>query len=157
MIAKKSALQLRDFVIVQSQFTYHSFNEKEVTGIDDALRIMDQYIIDVDFGFQDAQSKGLYLFTKVAVNFLGTPVAGPSMFVESVCFIEKAVVDVVPKEHRVNELTGPALNYCVNQIRAHMAALTSFSQLENIFFRQLAFLSCSKKRDLSCNRRRRRK
>lgn len=120
MIAKRSALEIREFTILKSMCTFKPLSEKNVGTCKD---VMSKYPVYLNFNIHQKKEDGVYLiFTEVMIN-------EECEEGYSIMALGCGVFDMNPntKEDEMDALVlNSGVNICITNLRAYIANLTSY-------------------------------
>lgn len=124
MKLKKSPLILRDYLVLDFQYTFHQpeeqFNREE---------IFDIYQIDFDFMTRKEQDGAIMLFTKIGINSSDEPQVGYSILVESITILDiNATFGLSDKESK-DLIYYSGLGIAINNLRHFISNMTTFGPL----------------------------
>lgn len=123
MIAKKSDLILKRFIIVDSQLTFNVPTEEETQSTFD---ILNSYPVDIDFSIEQDASKVLYrIVVSVDIN---TEKENPGyrIGVTGIGFFEFDKSANLPEEAKIQMLQMSGLSICITNLRSYIANQTSY-------------------------------
>lgn len=119
MRAKKSALELLDFTLLQA---YYKFVHIENHGLDPDEVVKD-YPIDIDFLVRTEDEQEFRIFLKIAVND-EEQLPGYSLLLEGVATFTFESEPEISKSEKASYLQTSGLSICINNLRNIISALT---------------------------------
>ena len=126
MLAQKSLLQFRDFVIINSGYRFIQLPEQNVDQ-NTIENFFSEYVLDIDFMLKK-EPLGQYLFAKVIVNHKDEK-PGYSLLAEGVVIIDDKLTEGLDKATLMQNVTIPAINIAINQLRGYLINLTAYGPL----------------------------
>lgn len=127
MKSLRSPLILKDFAVLDSEFSFTAAGDVVVNNVESLL---DNYLIDIDFGMGDNEDGNTIFFAKISINRNEESKAilpGYSIFVEGASifsFDEKAALS---DDEKATLLSYSALSITINNLRGFISALTAFA------------------------------
>ena len=131
MIAKKSQLLLRNFLLLKQTIEFIPTPTSEPINIQD---ITDLYPIDIDFFIQDSQKPLYQLFVKIEINLSDQKLPGYSIFAEGVGVFEFDKSIENNDSEKGNFLYYSGISICINSLRSIIANVTSHGPIGKYTF-----------------------
>lgn len=123
MIAKKSDLILKRFVIVDSQLSFNVQTESETQSTFDILNL---YPVDIDFSIEEDASKVMYrIVVSVDIN-TEKDNPGYSIGVTGIGFFEFDKSANLQEDIKIQMLQMSGLSICITNLRSYIANQTSY-------------------------------
>jgi len=124
MIARKSALILENFVIVDSHISLIVANEKLNTGV---VEILNSYPVEIDFSIEEDSNDELFrIVTTIEINNKEERNPGYSILVTGMSFFKFENHTPLPDNQRKQMLQVSGLSICIANIRSYIANQTSY-------------------------------
>jgi hypothetical protein len=124
MKIKKSPLILKDYFVLDFQYTFHQPTEEI-----NREEVFDSYLIDFDFMTKTDEDGETLLFTKIGINFSEKPTVGYSILVESLTVLDvNSEFKLTPKE-KGDLIYFSGLSMAINNLRHFIANMTSYSPM----------------------------
>jgi len=120
MKAKKSPMILKSFLLLNHKYQFIHTAEKP-----DVKKIMDDYLIDVDYAMRTDDKGYINIFAKIGVNNIDKPLPGYKLFIEGVCifsFDDKKQIDQIVKNQLLH---ASGINICINNLRNILSITTA--------------------------------
>lgn len=125
MKIETSALELIDFYILQSNFTFQGV-EKQQTDI---KSLFSAYEIDIDFNIKTENEHNLLVFIKVEINKGEKIKQGYQIFSEGVAIFNIANIQDFSEQDKSNLMFYSTLSIAINNIRNYITNLSVYSPL----------------------------
>jgi len=120
MKAKKSPMILKSFLLLNHKYQFiHTAEEPDVK------KIMDDYLIDVDYAIKSDDKGYFNLFTKIGVNNIDKPSPGYKLFIEGVCIFWFDNKKQISQTLKSQLLHGSGINICINNLRNILSVTTA--------------------------------
>ena len=125
MIAKKSDLILKRFVVVDSQFKFNVPAESITTN---PIDLLNSYPVDIDFSIEQDASKAMYrIVATVKINEKTEEYKpGYSIGVTGIGFFEFDKETKLTEDQRIQMLQNSALSICITNLRSYISNQTSY-------------------------------
>jgi hypothetical protein len=124
MEIKKSPLILKDYFVLDFQYTFHQPTEEI-----NREEVFDSYQIDFDFMTKTDEDGETLLFTKIGINFSVKPTVGYSILVESLTVLDvNSEFKLTPKE-KGDLIYFSGLSMAINNLRHFIANMTSYGPM----------------------------
>lgn len=120
MIPQLSPLVLNDFAIINCNFKFTA--PPESTNI---RKIVDEYILDMDFAIVKEDDDSTRVFIKTAINHGDNKLPGYSIFAEGVAIFELTDVSALTEEDKKSLLQYSAVSIAINSLRGFISSLTA--------------------------------
>lgn len=127
MNSLRSPLILKDFAVLDSEFSFTATGDVVVKDIESLL---DNYLIDIDFGMGDNEDGNTIFFAKISINRNEESKAilpGYSIFVEGASIFMFDGNKNLSDEDKATLLNYSALSITINNLRGFISALTAFA------------------------------
>jgi len=122
MLAKKSPLILKNFLLLRQTIEFIPPSSKDIVSIQE---LTDSYPIDIDFVIQDMQKPTFQLFVKIEVNVSSPKLPGYSIFSEGAGVFEFDESIVNTEKDKGNLLYYSGVPICINSLRSIISNVTS--------------------------------
>lgn len=127
MKSLRSPLILEDFAILDCEYNFTSADSDEVKDIES---LIDNYVIDIDFGMSDNDLGNIIFFAKISINRNEEfkPIhPGYSIFVEGASVFSFDEKSALSDDEKATLLSYSALSITINNLRGFISALTAFA------------------------------
>jgi preprotein translocase subunit SecB len=121
MLAKKSPLILKNFLLLRQTFQFIQ-PEEEVVISD----VTDKYGIDIDFAINKPDDF-YQCFLKIEINQADTPLPGYQIFIEGVGIFAIDNSFELSEEEKGNLIQYSSISICINSLRSIISNITSFA------------------------------
>ncbi|MDZ7740157.1 MAG: hypothetical protein U5K32_14070 [Bacteroidales bacterium] len=122
----KSDLELIDFIIINSDYTFKQPHEKENTNI---RNLFAEYDIEIDFGDTEPAEEEDNIFNvyiKVEINRCEKPLPGYSIFCEGVGLFKIPNLKRLDEQTANNLLKISPLSIIINNMRSYIMNITNY-------------------------------
>jgi len=125
MIAKKSDLILKKFVIVESHLSFILSTEDEENN---PLDILNSYPVDIDFSIEKDITEEIFrIVASVNINANNEDnKPGYSIAATGICFFEFDKATELSEEQKIQMLQISGLSICITNLRSYIAIQTSY-------------------------------
>jgi len=125
MIAKRSDLILKKFVIVESRLSFILPTEVEENN---SVDILNSYPVDIDFRIEQDITEEIYrIVASVNINANNEEnMPGYSITTTGMCFFEFDKTAVLSKDQKIQMLQISGLSICITNLRSYIANQTSY-------------------------------
>jgi hypothetical protein len=121
MRIKKSPLILHDFYVIDSKYKFNDPKNKKVN----IGEVFDSYVIDFDFIAKEQKNGETFLFTKISINDIDTPLIGYIMFVEGVSIFSFDKITTLTDKEKSDLIYMSGLSIAINSLRTYISTVTS--------------------------------
>ncbi len=126
MVAKNSAIQIEEFVILNTTYKYSDRPADPDTDLDE---LFNSYVVDIDYHFRMQNSK-LFVFALLSINHnIEDYKPGYQIFVEGGAVVPSKLLENLSDEEMVNKIRIPALNLLISYIRGYILNMTSYAPM----------------------------
>lgn len=123
MLAKKSALILKDFFLLGQNIRFNQPDESNTNVV--ISEITDQYQINLDYSLKKVEGTFFQMFVKVEINLGENQLPGYSIFCEGVGIFDFNESQIKSENDKVSLLYLSGLSICINSLRSIIAGVTS--------------------------------
>ncbi|NCC99738.1 MAG: hypothetical protein EOL95_08590 [Bacteroidia bacterium] len=133
MIAKKSELVLKRFVVVNSKLSFIVPNNNKTQN---SFDLLNSYPVDIDFNIEEDASKKIYrIVVSVKINTeLEKDNSGYSIDVTGIGFFEFDQTTDLTEDIKIQMLQFSGLSICITNLRSYIANQTSYFPWGNFSF-----------------------
>ncbi|MCF8223723.1 MAG: protein-export chaperone SecB [Bacteroidales bacterium] len=122
----KSDLELIDFIIINSNYTFQEPKDQESFNV---RKVFSDYDINIDFGDTEPNEKEdniFNFFIKVEINNCEKPLPGYSIFCEGVGLFKISNLKSLNEQIANNLLKISPLSICINNMRSYIMNITTY-------------------------------
>lgn len=119
MIAKRSSLDLAEFILINQQYQFTFPPEEEESGA-----IMADYIVDIDFSINSLDNQVFQLYVSIGVN-REKLLSGYTIYSEGVGFFDFSKSPKLTIKEKRDFLQFSGISICINQLRSIIGSLTA--------------------------------
>lgn len=120
MIAKRAALDLKDFALLHQQYQFTPPAEEDI----DVEATLAAYVVEIDFSINSADGQIFQLFVGISVNRDGA-LPGYTMYCKGAGVFDFSEAPKLTEKEKGDFLQLSGISICVNQLRGIISSLTA--------------------------------
>lgn len=120
MIAKRSALDLKDFALLHQQYQFTPPVDDEI----DVRNTFDEYVVEIDFSIAHSDGDTFQLFVGIAIN-KDCKLPGYTIYCKGAGVFDFSKFPNLTEREKGDFLQLSGISICINQLRGIIASLTA--------------------------------
>lgn len=122
MKVKKAPLVLHDFFVVDTKYKFNDLGNSKV----DIRETFNNYELDFDFTAREQENGEIFLFTKISINNIETPLPGYIIFLEGVSIFSFDAKAKLSEKEKTDYIYISGLSIGINNLRTYLTNTTSY-------------------------------
>jgi len=118
----KSPLILHDFYVLESKCKFNDTPQKNKIN---TKKLFESYNLDFNFTAKKQNSGEIFLFCKISINDIDSPLPGYIIFIESVTILGFNVKANLTEHQKAEFVFGSGLSIAINNLRSHISNITA--------------------------------